>query len=262
MEVILAAQNFEMKKFYSLLLLLFTAQFVFAWGQEGHRVVGEVAWNHLTKKAQKNVQKVLGTESLGMCGNYMDFIKSDPTYDSLGVWHYCTIPDGEEYHAHPEEGDVIMAINHYLNELKTKNYSVDETFALKCLVHLVGDIHQPLHVGNGTDRGGNNVKIEFMYQKTNLHRVWDSDLIEFQQLSYSEYTAWVDVATKDQIAAWQSAPILDWANESKAMRPLVYNYPSDGKLGYRYNFDCIAALNERLNQAGIRLAYILNQIYG
>lgn len=251
-----------MKKFYSLLLFLFIAHVAFAWGQEGHRVVGEVAWKHLTKKAQKNVQQVLGTESLGMCGNYMDFIKSDPTYDSLGVWHYCTIPDGEEYHSHPEEGDVIMAINYYMNELKTKVYSVDEAFALKCLVHLVGDIHQPLHVGKGTDRGGNDVKVEFMWQKTNLHRVWDSDLIEFQQLSYTEYTTWVDVATKDQIAAWQSAPVIAWANESMAMRPLVYNFPSDGKLGYRYNFDCIAALNERLNQAGIRLAYILNQIYG
>lgn len=251
-----------MKKFLSLISLVLAVQLAFAWGQTGHRVVGEVAWRHLSKKAQKNVQRVLGTESLAMCGNYMDFIKSDPTYDSLSPWHYCTIAEGEEYHSHPKEGDVIMAINLYINELKTKQYSVDEAFALKCLVHLVGDIHQPLHVGNGKDRGGNDVKLEFMWQKTNLHRIWDSDLIDFQQLSYTEYANWVDVATKDQIAAWQTAVVLDWANESRGLHPLVYTYPADGKLGYRYNFDCISALNQRLEQAGLRLAHILNQIYG
>ncbi len=251
-----------MKKFSSLLAVLLISQIAFAWGQNGHRVVGEVAWRHLTKKAQKNVQQVLGAESLAMCGNYMDFIKSNPAYDSLDAWHYCTIPDGGTYETHPEEGDVIMAINYYMNELKTKKFSVDEAFALKCLVHLVGDIHQPLHVGNSTDRGGNDVKVEFMWQKTNLHRVWDSDLIDHQQLSYSEYADWIDVATKDQIAAWQSAPILGWTTESMGLRPLVYSYPENGKLSYEYNAQSIAALNERLVQAGIRLAHILNQIYG
>jgi hypothetical protein len=129
-------------------------------------------------------------------------------------------------------------------------------------VHLVGDIHQPLHVGNSTDRGGNDVKVEFMWQKTNLHRVWDSDLIDHQQLSYTEYADWINVATKDQIAAWQSAPILEWANESMGLRPLVYNFPENGKLSYEYNAACITTLNDRLTQAGIRLAHILNQIYG
>ncbi len=251
-----------MKKIFALFSFLLITQFAFAWGQTGHRVVGEVAWRHLTKKAQKNVQQVLGTESLAMCGNYMDFIKSNPVYDSLGAWHYCTIPDGGTYETHPEEGDVIMAINHYMNELKTKTFSVDEAFALKCLVHLVGDIHQPLHVGNSTDRGGNDAKVEFMWQKTNLHRVWDSDLVDHQQLSYTEYADWIDVATKDQIAAWQSAPILAWVNESMGLRPLVYNFPENGKLSYEYNAQSIATLNERLAQAGIRLAHILNQIYG
>jgi len=247
-------------------MALFAIHFTsWGWGQTGHRVVGEIAWQHLTRKAKKNVKRVLQDESLAMCANYMDFIKSDSTYDSLSPWHYCTILDGEKSAAHPEEGDVILAILQYTSELEKGKYSVDEAFALKCLVHLVGDIHQPLHVGNGTDRGGNDVKLEFFYEKTNLHRIWDSGLIDHQQLSYGDYTAWVMSwavnKNVDTIVSWYDKSVHIWAKESRAMHPLVYNYPADGKLGYRYNYDCIAALNQRLLQAGLRLAELLNKIY-
>jgi len=254
------------KQLFLAVIFLFSVQAnIFAWGQTGHRVVGEIAWQHLTKKAKKNVQRILQDESLAMCSNYMDFIKSDSHYDSLGPWHYCTIPDGESYAGPPKEGDVIMAIEKYTHELETGIYSVSEAFALKCLVHLVGDIHQPLHVGNGTDRGGNSVKVEFFYEKSNLHRVWDSELIDHQQLSYTDYTNWVTswAVSKnvDTIVSWYDKSVLQWADESMAMRPLVYNIPADGKLGYQYNYDCIAALNRRLLQAGLRLAEVLNKIY-
>jgi hypothetical protein len=251
-----------MKRTFASLGLILATLTAYGWGQTGHRVVGEIAWQHLNKKAQKNVQRVLGDESLAMCANYMDFIKSESKFDSLSPWHYCTIKEGETYHSAPEEGDVIMAIAHYVNELETGNYGIDEAFALKCLVHLVGDIHQPLHVGNGTDRGGNSVKLEFMWQKTNLHRIWDSDLIDYQQLSYTEYTTWINTATQDQIAMWQKSTVIDWALESQALHPKVYDLPESGKLSYEYNHDCIAIVNKRLLQAGIRLAGVLNAIYG
>ena len=251
-----------MKKLLTFALVVLTTHVALGWGQTGHRVVGEIAWRHLNKKAQKEVQRILGNESLAMCANYMDLIKSEPHYDSLGAWHYCTIAHGESYAGAPEEGDVVMAINHYIDELETGIYAVDEAFALKCLVHLVGDIHQPLHVGNGTDRGGNDVKLEFMWEKTNLHRIWDSGLIDYQQLSYTEYASWIDTAGKDQVTKWQNTVVLDWALESQALHPAVYNYPESGKLSYQYNHDCIAIVNQRLLQAGVRLAAILNALYG
>ena len=255
-----------MKKSITLLISCLVVQFAFGWGQTGHRIVGEIAWNHLNKKAKKKITSILQDESLAMCANYMDFIKSEPKYDSLSPWHYCTIPDGEDYTGAPEEGDVIMAIEHYKTELKTGNYSVDEAFALKCLVHLIGDIHQPLHVGNGEDRGGNNVRLEYMWQKTNLHRVWDSNIIDGQQLSYTEYAAWLEdwvvPQRADTITAWSGKTTLDWAKESMAVRDQVYAYPEDGKLSYGYTHDQIELLNQRLLQAGLRLAEVLNDIYG
>jgi hypothetical protein len=134
--------------------------------------VGQIAYNHLSKKARKNIEKVLKGQSIAMVSNFMDEIKSDPKYDSLSPWHYCTIPDGVDYSGAPEEGDVIMGIETYTSLLRRGGLSIEEEqFALKCLIHLVGDIHQPLHVGNGQDRGGNDVRVTYFWESSNLHRV-------------------------------------------------------------------------------------------
>lgn len=247
------------------LAMLLTFQ-SFGWGATGHRVVGLIAERHLTKKARKNIQAVLGNETLAEVSNYMDFIKSDTNYRHMSPWHYATIPDDKSYEeiGTPEEGDVIMTIQRMMRELRSKDFTdYDEAFALKCLVHLIGDIHQPLHVGNGTDRGGNDIRIEYFWQSSNLHRAWDSGIIDGQQYSYTEYTEWIDHATEEQLEAWSSLNVLDWANESKMHRVQCYEtVPENKRLTYRYNFDNIDLVNQRLLQAGIRLANVLNEIYG
>ena len=235
----------------------------FGWGQTGHRVVGQIAENHLSKKARKQISLILDGQSIAMVSNFMDEIKSEPKYDSLSPWHYCTIPDGVEYKGAPGEGDIIKAINTYIYILKTGNISKqEEAFALKCLIHLVGDIHQPLHVGNGTDKGGNDVRVTYFWQTSNLHRVWDSGIIDGKSLSYTEYVAWIDNATQPQINQWQKDGVMTWAAESMSYRPQIYNLPDDKKINYRYDYDNIATVNLRLLQAGIRLAGLLEEIYG
>lgn len=235
----------------------------FGWGQTGHRVVGQIAENHLSKKVKKQIDQILDGQTIAMVSNFMDEIKSEPKYDSLSPWHYCTIPDGEAYKGAPEEGDVIKAITTYISILKAGNLAMaEEAFVLKCLIHLVGDIHQPLHVGNGTDKGGNDVRVTYFWQSSNLHRVWDSGIIDGKSLSYTEYVAWIDHATKPQIDQWQKDGVMVWAQESMSYRPQVYNLTEDKKINYRYDYDNIATVNLRLLQAGIRLAGILEEIYG
>lgn len=237
----------------------------FTWGKTGHRVVGQVAYQHMTNKAKKNMQLVLGNEQLGMVGNYMDFIRSNDKYDHMPPWHYCTIPDGQTYAdiTPPEEGDAVQTINRLIAELKSKKFTdEDELFALKCLVHLVADIHQPLHVGKPGDRGANDVRIRFMWERSNLHRVWDSGLIDHQQLSYTEYTNWIDHTTEEEVTQWQSDNMDQWIKEAMDLRPQVYNIPSDSNLTWKYNYNNIPTVNERLLKAGVRLAGILNEIYG
>ena len=249
-----------------LMLFIFSAIIyanVFGWGQTGHRVTGQIAYNHLSKKVRNQINNILGGQSLAMVSNFMDEIKSDPQYDSLQSWHYCTIPDGKEYAGAPEEGDVIQAITSYIRLLKSGNLSSDEeAFSLKCLVHLIGDIHQPLHVGNGTDRGGNDVRVTYFWNSSNLHRVWDTGIIDGQNLSFTEYVEWIDTPTKEQVKQWKSDDVMVWVEESISYRVQIYDLPENKKINYRYNYDNISAVNSRLLKAGIRLAGVLEDIYG
>ena len=130
------------------------------------------------------------------------------------------------------------------------------------LVHLIGDIHQPCHVGNGKDKGGNDIKVNWFREKSNLHRVWDSNMIESKRYSFSELAEIVNNVSKDEVRAWQEASVIEWANESKALRDQVYNLPENKRIGYRYMYDNWATLELRLVQGGVRLAAVLNDIYG
>lgn len=253
------------KAILSLSLLTFLLPTSHSWGPTGHRVVGLIAEQHLSKKTLKNVQDVLQNETLAEVSTFMDFIRSNRNYNHMSPWHYCTIPDGQTYEeaGTPEQGDVIVTIERLMAELKSKTFTdEDEKFALKMLVHLVGDIHQPLHVGNGTDRGGNDIKVEYFFRSSNLHRVWDSGIINEQKYSYTEYADWINHPTEAQVRSWQSTTVRQWAKESSDLREQVYNIPDDKKLSYRYNYDQIETLNLRLLQAGVRLAGVLEDIYG
>ncbi|NJN27593.1 MAG: S1/P1 nuclease [Cyclobacteriaceae bacterium] len=251
-----------MKSFFILLLSVFNVVQALAWGQNGHRIVGQIASNHMSAKAQKAVGAILQGQSIAMVSNFMDEIKSDPHYDSLSPWHYCTIPDGTSYAGPPSEGDVIQAINTYIKQLKSGKLSdIEEAFALKCLIHLVGDIHQPLHVGNGQDKGGNEIKVTYFWESSNLHRVWDSGIIDGQKLSYTEYVAWIDQEGTQQVNDWKKDDIMVWAGESVSYRPQVYDLPDHKKINYDYNYHNIHIVNKRLLQAGIRLAGLLEDIY-
>lgn len=255
-----------MKKVISILLILpFLINQAFAYGQTGHRVVGLVAEQHLSKKARKKVQQILANNSLAEVANYMDDVKSDPAYNHTHDWHWVTIPDSLKYEQTQKNpsGDIIMKIEELVQALKAgKLTSVQEQENLKFLIHLVGDLHQPLHVGGKDDAGGNNVKLQWFGQSSNLHRVWDSDIIEGKDLSYTELASFLNEPDKAQVKSWQNGGVRDWAYEMMTFRTQVYAIPVDGKLGYRYSYDNFDTIQQLLLQGGIRLAGLLNEIYG
>lgn len=254
-----------MQRIVTFVLALFISGQVMAWGDIGHRVVGQIADNHLSKKARKNIAKVIGHETLAEVANWMDFVKSDKAYDHMKPWHYATIPDGQTYAeaGTPEQGDIIVTIDRLVEELKSKKFSeLGEAEVLKMLVHLVGDIHQPLHVGNGKDRGANKISVKYFWKESNLHRVWDSGIIEGQNYSYTEYTNWIDHIEKQEVEKLQKDPVLVWAQESKSFRKAIYELPDNKSINYKYNYKHLEIVNKRLLQGGIRLAGLLNEIYG
>ena len=134
---------------------------------------------------------------------------------------------------------------------------------LKLLIHFVGDIHQPLHIGLKSNLGGNRIKVQWFNNPTNIHAIWDESLINFQQLSYTEYAKAINFTTPAQIRAWQKQPIIQWAVESYEIAETLYPEITEDnqKLSYRYNFLHVQTMNERLLKGGVRLAGILNELF-
>lgn len=235
------------------------------WGKNGHRVVGDIAEQYLNDEAAAAVSRILGNESMAIASTWMDEIRSDPAYDYTADWHWVTIPEGKTY-AETEKnpnGDVIQAIRTIIEDLKSGQLPArEEEEKLKMLIHLIGDIHMPLHVGTGTDRGGNDVEVRWFWDSSNLHRVWDSGMIDEQQLSYTELSESVNYVTQQEIDTLQAASVLDWAQESVALRDEVYDLPDDHNINYEYMYHHWDIVEKRLLEAGIRLAGVLNDIYG
>lgn len=253
-----------MRALFIFLLVVCFSSTVFAWGPTGHRATGLVAEQYLSKAARKKLQQILNGQSLAMASTWMDEIRSDSTYDHMGDWHWVTIQDGETYEQSKKnpKGDVIESLERVIAALKSKKLSrKEEVEHIKILIHLVGDIHQPLHVGGGNDRGGNDVKIMWFRVDSNLHRVWDSDMIDDTKLSYTELAQSLDKPATSQVQQWQQSTVREWATESMSYRKEVYDY-GQGKLSYDYGYKYFPIVRTRLLQAGVRLAAVLNEIYG
>lgn len=242
-----------------------------AWGMLGHRIVGEIAETYLTANARKGVRDILGNESLAMTANWPDFIKSDPSFNYLGPWHYINFDDGytpstmKEYLAKDTAVDAYTKLNFLIRELKKKGLDTQKKkMYLRLLVHIVGDVHQPMHTGKPSDLGGNRIRLQWFNEPTNLHGVWDEKLIDYQQLSYTEYVKSINFTTLQERKRWQAAPISNWLFESYEISRKLYDEVgrlSEPKLSYRYNFDHIGTLNECLLKGGVRLAGVLNEIF-
>ncbi len=242
-----------------------------AWGPEGHRIAGQIADGHLTAKARAAIKAILGDESIAIASNWADFIKSDPNYNYLSAWHYVdldkgyTLPALQDFLSQDTTVDAYTKLNFLIAELKKKDLSSENKLLyLHMLIHIVEDVHQPMHVAHTADKGGNDIKVTWFNNPTNLHSIWDSQLIDFQQLSYTEYTAMINHSTAEQRSEWQKAPISQWIFESGQIANKIYSETKTGDSinGYKYNFEYIATVNQQLLKAGVRLAGVLNQIFG
>lgn len=248
----------------SFALVLICSVSSFAWGPTGHRATGFVASKYLNKKTRLALDRILKGQSLAIASTWMDEVRSDSTYDYMTDWHWVTIPGGQTYDQSVKnpKGDIIQTLERIIAELKSKKLTEEEqALRIRILIHLIGDIHQPLHVGAKNDKGGNDVKVMWFRTDSNLHRVWDSDIIDDTKLSYTELGESLDKPTSVDLLTWQNATVREWASESQTWQKEVYDY-GNGKLGYRYSYLYYPIIKKRLLQAGIRLAGVLNQIYG
>ncbi|MCW5520258.1 S1/P1 nuclease [Aureitalea sp. L0-47] len=259
-----------MKYFFVLIFLismpLSAAEKLDDWGRTGHRATGEIATTHLSNKAKKAIDALLNGESLALVSTYGDEIKSNDRYGKYWAWHFVNFPFGSRYETHPksERGDIIRGIDTCVAVLKNENSSKEEkVFHLKMLVHFIGDLHQPLHVGQASDKGGNDFQVRWFDEGTNLHTVWDTKMIESYNMSYSELAANRKRLSKRQILEIQKGTVIDWMYESRALCEDIYANTKVGeKLSYNYMYKYVDVAKFQMQKSGIRLAKMLNDIFG
>jgi len=240
-----------------------------SWGVVGHRAIGRIAENHLSKNARNEVRNLLGYESMAMVSTYADEVRSYKEHAHTGPWHYVNIPLGLDYTTFKSQLDtlskpnVYKAINNCVADLKNPAKSKPEkVYALKFLIHLVGDLHQPMHLGRAEDQGGNKIDVKFMPKETNLHGLWDTGLIDYAGMTYLELAQETDVLKKKDIKIYQQDEITKWAFESYKISEDLYAEAAQNKnFDFNYYPKHAREVHRRLAMAGVRLAGLLNAIY-
>lgn len=243
-----------------------------AYGPLGHELVGGIAGQYLCAEAASETRKLLGGESLGRAGRWPDWIRSRPQWRHTRPWHYINVPDQGDLAAltGSADGDVIWAIDAFTADLADPNLSARRrTEALQFLVHFIADVHQPLHVGRAEDRGGNSIEVRVGGRRLNLHQFWDAQ----QMLKDDQQTQRFSVAEQiDSLAALiteadrrNPGGALEWAAESQALRPAVYDFAPPGaaptELDEAYQQRAWDITRRRLALAGWRLAATLTRVY-
>jgi hypothetical protein len=230
-------------------------------------VIAGIAEAHLNSKAKKEIRKLLGGHTVVYYSMWMDDIRNNPAYAFTRTWHYANVDEGKTYETMEKqpEGDVVTATVLSIEQLKNKNQpdSVRSMY-LKLLIHLVGDLHCPVHAGRATDRGGNDFPVQWRRTKTNLHRLWDELVIDAaRNWSAIEWATYIDVTmSKQQQKTIEAGTPLDWFNETTVHAADIYkNTPENQTIPQSYVTKYTPLIEEQFRKAGYRLAYLLNTIF-
>ena len=252
-----------------LFLLLFSVQFSFGnsifWSKTGHRAIGKVAQEELSGRTRRAMDKLLDGQSIASISNFADEIKADRRFREFSAWHYVNIPPDKDYSDfEPSKyGDLVVGIQKCISMVKNdRNTREDRVFYLKMLVHLIGDLHQPMHVGRVEDKGGNDIQVQWFGNGSNLHRVWDSNMINDYGLSYTELATSLPELDKKEKRAIEKGTVLDWVEESQEIANKLYESVEVGeKLAYRYSYTWWGSVESQLQKGGLRLAKVLNELF-
>lgn len=250
-------------------LLLLLAGPVGAWGPQGHRLVAALAWTELTPQARAEILVLLAGEpdpTLPGIANWADQLRAeDPDLGKRSAsWHYVNIAEENcHYDAArdcPGGNCVVGAIDRQLAILADHEQPLAaRRQALKFVVHFVGDVHQPLHAGYGRDKGGNTVQVNLDGDGSNLHRLWDSGLLNTADLDDAAYLRHLQSLP---LAVGLDTGPADWAEASCAVAVQPGLYPSRARIDDAYVQRWRPVTEAQLRRGGARLAAVLNQALG
>jgi DNA/RNA endonuclease G (NUC1) len=252
-----------MKKLTSLLLiaLIYLPLRAVAWGKQGHQIIAEIGFGMLDENTQREVKKYLGNISVPAAGTWMDDMRNNPKYAYMKPWHYINLEPGDRYRP-TDEHNIVSELNRVIEELKHKerltNVQIQQN--LLVLFHLVGDLAQPLHAGYGSDLGGNNAEVTYISKPSNLHKVWDSEIIEGEKISKEECMELFGSLTDEKIDAIRIIDPEAWMKDSRQLLNRIYNFKND-TINRAYVTRNKIVVKRQLLYAGIRLAATLDDLF-
>ena len=252
--------------FVALAALAFTSSAT-AFGPLGHEIVAEIAARRLTPETRREVERLLGdraSNAMRQWSSWPDSLREIPGFGATGPLHYLNFPRGDcRYVPQRDCGNgkcIVGALEYFASRLRDSTSDAERADALKWLIHLVGDIHTPLHAGWGFDRGGNDVQLQFRGEGWNLHALWDTGLLMTRGLHSVAYAnALLATPFPSFDSAWQGGAVADWAGESCA---IVRDglYPHRRRIDGAYVARNRPIAERRVHQAGVRLAALLNAL--
>ena len=258
------------------IFMLLESVSMFAWGPVGHDVVAAIAEQNLTKKTKKEISKLLDGRSIVYYSTWMDNIQNSPYwndgYNKTKTWHYANVDKGFTYQTMTknENGDVVTALQTLTDALMNQSAELTDSMKvdyLKMIVHMVGDLHCPMHAGRLSDRGGNKTKVKWFGQNTNIHSVWDSKLIESsRKWTYTEWAEQLDRTDKKFKKSVMCGTYEEWFTSTVEKAAIVYDYVESldqevPNLSYQFIYDFSPMVEQQLMLGGYRLAYVLNMIF-
>lgn len=232
----------------------------FAWGKKGHSIVAEVAFNYLDANTKSNLLKYLDGMSIEDAANWMDNMRDDHSYDYMKPYHYVNFEKGSIVKVSPGN-NLLSILTNTINDLKNyKSLAKEEVKTKLCILfHLIGDLHQPLHVGYGDDKGGNTMQINYNGYGTNLHSFFDSGIIKAKDITLQDCLK-SNKFSSTEIKNIQYINVSEWATQSRSNLDEIYNF-SGHIVSEEYVNKNATIIENQLLKSGIRLASVLNDIF-
>jgi DNA/RNA endonuclease G (NUC1) len=232
-----------------------------AWGKNGHQMVAEIGYNLLDDDTREIIKKHLGNFTVDKAGTWMDDMRNNPKYAYMKPWHYINIEEGAKFQ-HNDDVNIVNELDATIEELRHPEHLSEVKIQQDILVlfHLIGDIAQPLHVGYNSDKGGNDIDVTYLGKPSNLHKVWDSEIIESEGITTTEVMDLYAGLTDERLDVLRSVNPLSWMNNSRRLLPRVYKF-TDYQIDQAYISRNKTLLKKQILFAGVRLAATLEELF-